>query len=100
MRTRTVNLTERFDRLIEAGITSGRYRNASEVVLDGLRLLEQRDHEDRAKLQYLRNAAKAGFDQIERGPSIEFRSADERDAFIKQIGEEVSAEIADEHTRG
>jgi antitoxin ParD1/3/4 len=100
MRTRTVNLTERFDRLIEAGITSGRYRNASEVVLDGLRLLEQRDHEDRAKLQFLRNAAKAGFDQIDRGPSVEFRSMDERDAFIEQIGAEVSAQIADERTRG
>jgi antitoxin ParD1/3/4 len=100
MRTRTVNLTERFHRLIQAGIASGRYRNASEMVLDGLRLLEQRDHEDRAKLQFLRNAAKAGFAQIDRGPSIEFRSVDERDAFIEQIGEEVSAEIANVHTRG
>ncbi len=93
MRTRNVNLTERFDRLIEAGITSGRYRNASEMVLDGLRLLEQRDHEDRAKLQFLRKAAKAGFDQIDRGPGIEFRSVDERDAFIDRIGEEVLATL-------
>jgi antitoxin ParD1/3/4 len=100
MRTRTVNLTEHFHRLIESGITSGRYRNASEMVLDGLRLLEQRDHEDRAKLQFLRKAAKAGFDEIDRGPGIEFRSVDERDAFIEQIGDEVSAEIADEPTRG
>ena len=93
MRNRSVNLTERFDRLIEAGIASGRYRNASEVVLDGLRLLEQRDHEDRAKLQFLRKAAKSGFDQIDRDPGVEFRSVGERDAFIDQIGEEVSAEL-------
>jgi len=99
MRTRSVNLTERFDRLIETGITSGRYRNASEVVLDGLRLLEQRDHEDRAKLQFLRKAAKAGFDEIDRGSGIEFRSVDERDAFIDRIGDEVSAELAEKHTR-
>ena len=100
MRTRNVTLTEHFDRLIESGIISGRYRNASEMVLDGLRLLEQREQEDRAKLQFLRKSAKDGFDQINRTSGIEFRSADERDAFIDQIGDEVSAELSPERIRG
>ena len=43
MPTGNVNLTEHFDRFIEAGITSGRFSNASEVVREGLRLLEQRE---------------------------------------------------------
>jgi toxin ParE1/3/4 len=61
MPTRNVNLTEHFDRFIEAGITSGRFGNASEVVREGLRLLEQREQEDRAQLEWLRAAVKEGF---------------------------------------
>jgi len=51
MPTRNVNLTEHFDRFIEAGVESGRFSNASEVVREGLRLLEQREKEDRAKIE-------------------------------------------------
>ena len=58
MPTRNVNLTEHFDRFVEAGITSGRFSNASEVVREGLRLLEQREQEDKAKLEWLRATAK------------------------------------------
>jgi antitoxin ParD1/3/4 len=67
MPTRNVNLTEHFDRFIETGVTSGRFSNASEVVREGLRLLEQREQEDKAKLKWLRAAAKEGFDSIDRG---------------------------------
>ena len=47
MPTRNVNLTEHFDHFIETGITSGRFGNASEVVREGLRLLEQSERETR-----------------------------------------------------
>jgi len=50
MPTRNVNLTDHFDRFIDDGVTSGRFSSASEVVREGLRLLEQREQEDRAKL--------------------------------------------------
>ena len=100
MPTRNVNLTEHFDRFIETGITSGRFSNASEVVREGLRLLEQREREDKAKLEWLRTAAKEGFDQLDRGEGIEFESMDDFDAYIDQIGQEVSAEIAAERKRG
>ena len=100
MPTRNVNLTEHFDRFIEAGVTSGRFGNASEVVRDGLRLLEQREQEDKAKLEWLRAAAKEGFDQLDRGEGIEFESMDDFDAYIDRIGEEASAEIAVERKRG
>ena len=99
MPTRNVNLTEHLDRFIETGITSGRFSNASEVVREGLRLLEQREQEDKAKLEWLRAAAKEGFDAIDRGEGIEFQSMDDLDAYIHQIGEEVSAEIAAERKR-
>ena len=94
MPTRNVNLTEHFDRFIETGITSGRFSNASEVVREGLRLLEQREQEDKAKLESLRASAKDGFDAIDRGDGIEFESMDDLAAYVHQIGEEVSTEVA------
>jgi antitoxin ParD1/3/4 len=97
--TRNVNLTEHFDRFIENGVTSGRFSNASEVVREGLRLLEQREQEDKAKIEWLRAAAKEGFDAIDRGEGIEFESMDDLEAYIHQIGKEVSAEIAAERKR-
>ena len=100
MPTRNVNLTEHLDRFIEAGITSERFSNASEVVREGLRLLEQREQEDKAKLAWLRAAAKEGFDQLDRGEGIGFESMDDLAAYIDRMGEEVSAEIAAEHKRG
>lgn len=100
MPTRNVNLTEHFDRFIATGIKTGRFSNASEVVREGLRLLEQREKEEKAKLDWLRAAAKEGFDQLDRGEGIEFESMDDFDAFVDQIGEEVSAEIAAERKRG
>ena len=96
MPTRNVNLTEHLDRFIEARVTSGRFSNASEVVREGLRLLEQREQEDKAKLKWLRAAAKEGFDAIERGEYVTLRSDREIEEFIREIGEEVSAELAAE----
>jgi antitoxin ParD1/3/4 len=94
--TRNVNLTEHFDRFIEGSITSGRFSNASEVVCEGLRLLEQREQDDKAKIEWLRAAAKEGFDAIDRGDYVTLNSEEELDAFLDQIQEEVSAELAAE----
>lgn len=100
MPTRNVNLTEHFDRFIETGVTSGRFSNASEVVREGLRLLEQREREDKAKLQWLRAAAKEGFDSIDRGEGVEFETMDDLEAHIRQLGQGVSAGIATRRKRG
>jgi antitoxin ParD1/3/4 len=99
MPTRNVNLTEYLDRFIEAHVASGRFSNASEVVREGLRLLEQREQEDEAKLEWLRGAVKEGMDSIERGEGIEFETMDDLAVYVHQIGEEVSAELTSERTR-
>jgi antitoxin ParD1/3/4 len=100
MPTRNVNLTEHLDRFIETGITSGRFSNASEVVREGLRLLEQREQEDKAKLEWLRAAAKQGFDAIDRGDYVALNSEEEIGAFLREIHEEVSVELAAKRKRG
>jgi antitoxin ParD1/3/4 len=92
--TRNVNLTDHFDHFIEARVTSGRFSNASEVVREGLRLLEQREQEDKAKLEWLRGAAKEGFDAIERRDYVTLRSDRDIDEFFRHAGEEVPAQSA------
>lgn len=93
MPTRNVNLTEHFDSFIETGISSGRFSNASEVVREGLRLLEQHEAEDRAKLEWLRSSARDSFSALDRGEGIAFHSIDDLAAFIDQTGEELAINI-------
>ena len=71
MPTRNINVTDHLDRFIEAEVGSGRYGNASEVVREGLRLIERRKWEERAKLRWLRGAVREGLDQIDHGEGVE-----------------------------
>ena len=75
MPTRNVVLTERQETLIETLVQSGRYQNASEVMREGLRLIENREAEVAAKLEGLRSAARVGAEALERGEFKEFANA-------------------------
>jgi antitoxin ParD1/3/4 len=100
MPTRNVNLTVHFDRFIKTGIKSGRYSNASEVVREGLRLLEEREQEAKARLEWLRSAATEGFDAIDQGDYSAITSAQQLDDFFHRIHQEVANEVKAERTRG
>lgn len=76
MPTRNVVLTEHQAKLVEALVSSGRYQNASEVLRDGLRLVEQKQQFVEAKIAALRSAldeaevAVAAGDVYEFGPGF------------------------------
>ena len=72
MPTRNVVLTDNQEQLIQSLVESGRYQNASEVLRDGLRLIERREAEHAAKLDALRAAAATGIAAIEAGAYSEF----------------------------
>jgi antitoxin ParD1/3/4 len=99
MLTRNIDLTEYFDRFVEASVTSDRFVEASEAVREGLRLLEQHEQEDKAKIEWLRSAAKERFDAADRGDYVTLNSDEELDPFLDQIHEEVSTELAAERKR-
>lgn len=67
MGTRNVVLTSHHEQVIQDLVQSGRYQNASEVMREGLRLLEQRVAEEAAKLQALRQATSMGLMDLEQG---------------------------------
>ncbi|MGY3615955.1 putative addiction module CopG family antidote [Bradyrhizobium sp. USDA 10063] len=89
MPTRNVVLTERQEELIDALVKSGRYQNASEVLRDGLRLVEQREAEDAGKLKALRAAARLGVGALDRGEFKEFRSIEDLQAYLNDLSEKV-----------
>ena len=70
MPTRNINLTDHLDTFVERQVASGRYSNASEIVREALRLLEEQEQEREAKLKALRQAAQHGFAEIDHGKGI------------------------------
>ena len=85
MPTRNVVLTKHQEKVIETLIGSGRYQNASEVLCEGLRLVEQREAEDTAKLKILREAAESGFGALDRGEFREFDSIADLQAYLNAL---------------
>lgn len=53
-------LGTRFENLVRGLVESGRYNNASEVIREGLRLLEDREKEREIKLAELHRLAEEG----------------------------------------
>ena len=74
MPTRNVVLTDHQAALVEQLVQSGRYQNASEVLREGLRMVEQRDAEDAYRLAALRKAAQEGIADIDAGRFKTFES--------------------------
>jgi len=92
MATRNVVLTDHQQDLIEALVQAGRYQNASEVLREGLRLVEQREAEDAAKLEALRSAAGVGWRDVEAGRYRDV-TADGLADFIGQLGTRASKKV-------
>ncbi len=65
--TVNVSLSRELERFIAARVATGRYQSASEVVREGLRLLEERELARETALRELRRKIKVGLDQIRRG---------------------------------
>ena len=62
-----VSLTPQLEDLIRAKVESGPYHTASEVVREGLRLLEERDRLRAMRMEELRAKIQLGIDQAEAG---------------------------------
>ena len=89
MPTRNVVLTDNQEQLIQSLVESGRYQNASEVIREGLRLIERREVEDAAKLEALRTAADAGMAALEAGAYKEFLDARSLQTYLNEVADSV-----------
>ncbi len=77
-----VSIGPRWEKFIEEAVEDGRYSSASEVVREGLRLVEERE----AKLSALRETLQRSF---ERGGDV---SEEELDASLEAAAEELRKE--------
>lgn len=87
MASRNISLTDHHDDLIEAKIQAGEYANASEVVREGLRLIQERDQELAARVDAIKSRVVVGLEQAARGDFVE-GSIDEIRERIRRRAEE------------
>ena len=62
-----VSLTPELESIVKFKVETGLYNSASEVLREGLRLLQQRDEMREMKLQALRKEIQKGMDDLEAG---------------------------------
>lgn len=91
MPTRNVVLTDRQADLVERLVAEGRYQNASEVMREGLRLVEDKEEQAKARLKALREAARVGIADIEEGRYRTFDSAAEINRHLGTVRDGVLA---------
>lgn len=89
MPTRNVVLTDYQAALVERLVDSGRYQNASEVLREGLRLVETEETEARARLKALREAARKGIADIEAGRFRTFETSTQLKRHLDTLTREV-----------
>jgi antitoxin ParD1/3/4 len=65
-----VSLTPELERFIQSRVVSGRYQTASEVVREGLRLLEEREQAREVAIEELRAKIRRGTKEADRGELI------------------------------
>jgi antitoxin ParD1/3/4 len=92
MPTRNVVLTDHHERIVTDLVGSGRYQNASEVLREGLRLVEAREAREAAKLKALQEAARLGFDDLDAGRYRDV-GEDEVESVIKALGRQASEQV-------
>lgn len=92
MPTRNVDLSEHQQALVENLVQSARYRNASEVLREGLRLIEERERIHEARLEALERAARQGFADVAAGRYAD-ADDDRLEAFVAALGRRAAEPI-------
>ena len=66
-----VSLTPALEQFVQSRVASGLYQTASEVIREGLRMLEERERARDAALEELRAKVRRGADQADRGEFLD-----------------------------
>ena len=81
----SVSFTPQQAEFLAACVASGRYQSMSEVVREGLRLLEDRQERRQAELERARALIQEGSDQLDRGQVVD------GETFFREWDEELDA---------
>jgi antitoxin ParD1/3/4 len=81
-----VTLTPELERWVSERVDGGRYRSVSEVIREGLRLLQEHEEEHSVRIETLRRELQIGIGQLDRGEGLDGEEAFER--ILAQLGGE------------
>ena len=90
----SVSFTPQQAEFLDACVASGRYQSRSEVVREGLRLLEDRQQQRQAELEGARALIRQGADQLDRGEVVD------GETFFGEWDEELDALQASQRRQG
>ena len=79
-----ISLTPELEKLVVEKVKSGRYASASEVIREGLRLLEEQEALKQQRLSEIRQKIDRALDQLDSGGGIPAREARRRLRQIKR----------------
>lgn len=78
-----VSLTPELEQFVQSRVASGRYQTASEVIREGLRLLEEREESRETALRELRAKLRRAIEQADRGEFLDGEAVFEE---IRKLG--------------
>lgn len=91
MTTQHLELSERDSEFVRRRVLEGRYKDANEVVEAGLRLLQEREEEERCQLERLRADVQKGMDDLEAGRYLEVNGPEEMGLVFDEVKRRVAA---------
>lgn len=90
MATRNIVLTDHQEHLVGTLVKVGRYQNASEVLREGLRLIEEKELQYQQKLLALREAVAEGLQDVQEGRTISLGVGDEISEYLSHRATEIT----------
>lgn len=93
MTIRNVVLNDHLEQVVNDLVVSGRYQNVSEVLREGVRLLEQREAEESAKAQTLKEMISIGLKSLDERDRTIVR-AEDLSPFLEALGEQANSSSA------
>ncbi|MBR9870855.1 MAG: type II toxin-antitoxin system ParD family antitoxin [Gammaproteobacteria bacterium] len=89
MATRNIVLTDHQEQLVGTLVKAGRYQNASEVLREGLRLVEEQELQYQQKLIKLREALTEGIKDVEEGRTVSLGVGEEITDYLSRRASEL-----------
>jgi antitoxin ParD1/3/4 len=74
----SISLTPELEQFIQSQIASGKYASTEEVIIAGIKLLEERERIYKGRFEELKREIAIGVEQLERGERLDGREVIEK----------------------
>jgi antitoxin ParD1/3/4 len=74
----SISLTPELEQFIQSQVASGKYTSTEEVIIAGIKLLEERENIYKGRFEELKREIAIGVEQLERGERLDGREVIEK----------------------